>query len=153
MTQPHATGYDFVTGEKYKTLKGRAGDIKDYTEKENHNLYEYSTNIDEMIRENTNFIEPFMEFLDKIDASYGCITEQPVSGHNSTYEAVITLSGCRVRVSKHGTVVTLSPNYLVVHDSTKDTDINFYSTFMARVLNVDENIMKDVLVKCLQNKG
>ncbi|MGF2716253.1 hypothetical protein ACQUY5_29230 [Bacillus cereus] len=154
MTQPHATGFDFISGEKYRGLEKMTNNIRDYVEKEKEAIYEYSTDVDGLIRENTNFMEPLMEFLDKIDANYGSGSYQPVSGHNSTYEANINLGvGCNVQVSKHGTIVGLNPTYLVVHNSTRDVDLNFYATFLARVINVDEQLMKDVLTKCLQNKG
>ncbi|MEC2463738.1 hypothetical protein P9X10_02325 [Bacillus cereus] len=153
MTEPHITGFDFINKEKYRGSDRLTGNTRDYFEEEKLNIYKQSTDVDGLIRENTNFMEPLMEFLDKIDANYGAMSHQPVDGHSFTYEAKITLGGCGVSVSKHGTSVSLSPKYLVVHDSKRDVDLDSYAIFMARVLNLDEKVMKDVLIKCLNNKG
>ncbi|MGF2716252.1 hypothetical protein ACQUY5_29225 [Bacillus cereus] len=147
-----AVGYDFIKGEQYFGMPERHGHISEYTTKENEAIYG-NADANELVIDNNNFMMMFMEFLEKIGVSYNQSTHAPIRGKKFMYEVTIYNGKCSTRISKNQVYMWTSTDVLVVHDSTRDVEFEFFAEFLGKLLNVDVEVMKQVIVKCCNAKG
>ncbi|PGF05154.1 hypothetical protein [Bacillus toyonensis] len=147
-----AVGYDFIKGEQYLGMSERHGHISDYLDKEKVAIYG-NGDTDKLVIENNDFILKLMEFLDKNNISYNDSTYAPIRGHKYMYEITVYNGRCSTTISKNQTYMKTSTDILVVHDSTRDVEFEFYAEFLCKVLNIDFNVAKQLIVNCYNAKG